>query len=587
MTTAGAVRSYLRALLAAGRWHIALMLAVGIAAALSEGVVVVLLVPLLATAGVIGSGDPAALPYLTDLLPEWLGLGGVLALWAAIAAGHALLGAWRDQVSAMVQQRFAHRCRTRLFDAAAGMEWQAFTAHRSSDILHALTVLQAKIAVGAGQTLQFAVRVLLVLTYLAIAFVVEPRGGLLVVIGGCLLAVMQLPWIRRAIGHGRAEVAGWQGLHALVSDHLGGMQMAKAWGAEARQAVRFAAASSRLAEASRAALAARTRDLVALRVAQAVLVAVGLWLALSWLGLRGAPLLLIAAVPIRLLPVFVGLVHALRAITETLPAWMQAETLLRRYLDAAEPAPPSGHPPTGAIILRGIGFVWPTRNDQPAIADVALTIQRRRTTALVGPSGAGKSTLAQIVLGLLVPTRGTVRVGETLLGGEARRAWRSAAAYVPQDVFLLHDTVRANLAWAQPDAGEAAMWQCLEDAAIADLVRALPNGLDTVLGDRGAAVSGGERQRLAIAQALLRRPELLVLDEATSHLDPDNERAVQEALRRLHGRVTVLLIAHRLSTVRDADHIVVLERGRVVEEGTWQALMQRTDGALRRLAGTS
>lgn len=587
MTVAGAARSYVRALLAIGRWRVASILGIGALAALTEGAAVLLLVPMLGSVGVAGAGEDPWVATMHRLLPDGLGLGGVLVLWTGIVCAHAALVAWRDRQMAEVQHGFADHCRTRLFDAASGMEWQAFVRHRSADILHALTALQARITLGTGQVLQVGVQGLLMLTYVAIALLVEPWGGVLVVVAGGLLAVLQLPRFRRAFGHGRAEIAGGRAVHALVSDHLAGMQMAKSWGAERRQAAVFAAASARMAATALAAASARAQGLLALRASQAVLVALGLWICLAWLELRGPSLLLIAAVPLRLLPVFVGLVQAIRLIAEMLPAWDESETLLRRFRQAVEPVTVAVASPVGPITLRGVGFSWAAAGDAPTVSGIQVTIPEHRTTALIGRSGAGKSTLAAIVLGLLAPTCGEVRVGGTTLEGGARRAWRSRAAYVPQEVFLLNDTVRANLAWAKPDAGEAAMWQALECAAVADVVRQLPQGLDTVLGDRGAAVSGGERQRLTIAQALLREPELLVLDEATSHLDRENERAIQEALRRLHGRVTVLLVAHRLSTVRDADLVLVLEDGRLVEQGTWSALIERQDSRLHRLAMAS
>jgi ATP-binding cassette subfamily C protein len=164
-----------------------------------------------------------------------------------------------------------------------------------------------------------------------------------------------------------------------------------------------------------------------------------------------------------------------------------------------------------------------------------------------------------------------------------RRAWRTKIALVPQEPFLFHETVRANLLWARPGASEDELWEALVTAAAADFVSQLPHELDTVVGDRGTRLSGGERQRIALARGLLRRPELLILDEATSSLDSENELAIRTALSRLHGRTTMLVIAHRLSTVSNADAVVVLDAGRVVETGSWPDLAARDNGRLRAL----
>ena len=159
-------------------------------------------------------------------------------------------------------------------------------------------------------------------------------------------------------------------------------------------------------------------------------------------------------------------------------------------------------------------------------------------------------------------------------------AWKRQLGYVSQDTFVFHDTVRANLSWANPEATEHDMAEALR-AARAEFVFDLENGLETVLGDRGVRLSGGERQRLALARALLRRPQLLVMDEATSALDLENEMGILDAIERLRGHVTTLLITHRLSAVRRADHIYVVEDGRIVESGTWDALTSRPASRLR------
>jgi ATP-binding cassette subfamily C protein len=219
--------------------------------------------------------------------------------------------------------------------------------------------------------------------------------------------------------------------------------------------------------------------------------------------------------------------------------------------------------------------------DTRVLTDVSLSLRRGQTVAVVGPSGAGKSTLADVVLGLLIPQDGRVLVDGRALTRESHASWRAQIGYVPQETFLFHDTIRVNLQWAAPDATEQELWEALRSAS-ADFVQRLPSGLDTVVGDRGVLLSGGERQRVALARALLRKPRLLVLDEATSSLDPENERAIQQAIDGLHGRAAILVITHRLPTVRHADLIYVLDEGHIVEFGTWAELVARP-GRFRKL----
>ena len=199
--------------------------------------------------------------------------------------------------------------------------------------------------------------------------------------------------------------------------------------------------------------------------------------------------------------------------------------------------------------------------------------QPGQMVALVGPSGAGKTTVTHLVARLYDVESGTVRVGGHDVRDVTLQSLEDVVGYVTQDAHMFHDTIRANLLYARPGAVEADVWAALEAAQIAALVRSLPDGLDTVVGDRGYRLSGGERQRLAIARLLLKAPSIVVLDEATAHLDSESEAAVQHALdAALEGR-TSLVIAHRLSTVRNADLILVLDDGRVVQQGTHADLL--------------
>jgi ATP-binding cassette, subfamily C, bacterial len=219
----------------------------------------------------------------------------------------------------------------------------------------------------------------------------------------------------------------------------------------------------------------------------------------------------------------------------------------------------------------------------PAVNDLGLVIPAGKVVALVGPSGAGKSTIADILMGLVLPDSGTLKLDGRPLVPEGVRGWRDQIGYVAPDTFLFHDTIRANLKWARPDASEDEMLAALRQASAFDFVAALKDRLDTVVGDRGMMVSQGERQRLALARAFLRRPSMLILDEATNSLDSENEGRVLDAIESRRGELTVVLIAHRLSTIRRADVIYVVEGGKVVESGDWSSLSAKRDGRFRAL----
>jgi ATP-binding cassette, subfamily B, bacterial MsbA len=233
-----------------------------------------------------------------------------------------------------------------------------------------------------------------------------------------------------------------------------------------------------------------------------------------------------------------------------------------------------------AIRFERVSYAYP--NGAVALKDVDFSVPVGQTVAIVGSSGSGKSTLAAMLLRFRAPTSGRVTVDGIDYWEYSPDSWHRAAALVEQDAFLFHGTLLENIVYGFAGATPEAIQHAIDVANLPDVVAALPQGLDTLVGERGAMVSGGQRQRIAIARAVIRDPSILILDEATSHLDSVSEQLVQQALMNASRGRTTIVIAHRLSTIREADKLIVLERGRLVEEGTWEAL-EASGGAFQRL----
>ena len=294
-------------------------------------------------------------------------------------------------------------------------------------------------------------------------------------------------------------------------------------------------------------------------IALCVILAVGV----QTLGIDPARILVVLALFLRLYPRLSNIQQQLQAMNVFLPAIQTTSAVRAGARAASEPSDdrplPAGFD-EGAVALE-IRDLHVAYGERTVLDGVSLSLPAGATTAVVGPSGSGKSTLVDCLLGLTQPRSGTIACNGIDLERLPLRAWRRAVGYVAQDTFLFHASVRDNIMWGEDAADAERMTAAAEKANAHEFVARMPDGYDSVVGDRGVRLSGGERQRLGLARALVGRPSLLILDEATSALDSESEETVLEAIRELEDDVTIVTIAHRLSSVRDADNICVLEEG--------------------------
>jgi ABC-type multidrug transport system fused ATPase/permease subunit len=237
----------------------------------------------------------------------------------------------------------------------------------------------------------------------------------------------------------------------------------------------------------------------------------------------------------------------------------------------------------GQIDFEGVGFRYPSRDEVTVLRDVSFSVKPGQEVAIVGPSGAGKSTIASLLLKFYDPNSGRILFDDRDSSTFPVTALRAQMAVVMQDVFLFGGTIRENIGYGKPGAGDDEIINAAVKANAWDFIRSFPEKLDTVVGERGVQLSGGQRQRIAIARAVLKDPKILILDEATSSLDSESERLVQEALEKLMQGRTSLVIAHRLATIRKADTIIVLNEGTIVEQGTHAELLSNGNGLYKTL----
>jgi ABC-type multidrug transport system fused ATPase/permease subunit len=237
----------------------------------------------------------------------------------------------------------------------------------------------------------------------------------------------------------------------------------------------------------------------------------------------------------------------------------------------------------GNVEFNDVNFAYPGRKETPVLREVSFNVDTGQQVALVGPSGAGKSTIGSLIFRFYEPTSGQILIDDKPATSYDLTDLRSHMAIVPQEVLLFGGTIRENIEYGRPGADESAIITAAKKANAWEFIQTFPDGLDTLVGDRGIQLSGGQRQRIAIARAILKDPDILILDEATSSLDAESERLVQEALETLMKNRTSIIIAHRLSTIRKADKIIVIDKGRVAESGSHDELLARDDGIYKSL----
>lgn len=282
------------------------------------------------------------------------------------------------------------------------------------------------------------------------------------------------------------------------------------------------------------------------------------------------------------MPILSALLQGNISISNFLPSYEQLENLRRRAAQLEEIHGKNiFNKLHQKIELKNVDFSYPGRDK--TISGANLSIKKGRMTALVGESGSGKSTIVDLVMGLQIPNQGCLLIDEVPLNEWHINSFRERIGYVPQDPQLFHSSIRENLLWSLSEASDEDLWLALETANAAHFVRGLPEGMETIVGDRGVRLSGGQRQRIALARALLRKPELLVLDEATSALDSESEQLIKQSIELIAHDTTILIVAHRLSTISSAHHVYVMSKGRIVEDGSFAVLSKKSDGILNKM----
>lgn len=589
----GSVRAYMADLVGVVSWRVALTLGLMVCLSLTEGFGLLLLVPLLQLVGLdVDRGSLGRIAQFFSSAFTAIGMRptliAVLGLYVLVTSMRTLLYRWQVILNFTLKHAFVASLRQRLYRSVAKANWLFFSRSRASDFMHMLTTEMERIGEATDHLLYLIATGIVTIPYIVFALRLSVVMTALVLACGAGLMLLLRGKTRVAHVAGEELSREMSNLYAAIAEHFGGMKTAKSYGAEDRHSDLFTTLTERVRRTYVHTVRNETDLNLWFDIGSALVLSLIVYISFEVLAIGTAEVLLLLFLFARIMPRFSNIQQSSQSFVNLLPAFSMVKQAQVRCEAAAEPKAErvENFKLRHGIQFEQVSFGYEDNGKAPVIWNFNLHIMAGRTTAIVGPSGAGKSTIADLVTGLLVPDQGRVLVDGMPLGPERMRAWRDQIGYVSQDTFLFHDSVRVNLLWARPDASDEEINQALRSAAAAEFVTRPHKGLDTVLGDRGVLVSGGERQRLALARALLRKPSLLILDEATSNVDSETERRIQDAIERLRGQMTILVISHRLSTIRNADVIHVLEQGRLVESGTWDALAAEENGRFRALCIT-
>ena len=585
------VLHYVSTLIHIGRWQLLAAIVVMTFTSLTEGLGVALLFPILQVAGFnlanqghVGhyTGEVRGLLLRSGLPPSWW-LALLLLIFMLLMALRSLFSRVQSVLTFRTALTYELTLSRQLYQAIINADWLFLVRRRASDFTHALTAELARVANCTYLFIGAVANAILALVYIGLALKLSAGMTCLVLAAGSLLLLISRRWTRAVHTSGTAVSDSVSEVYAAATEHLQNLKTVKCYDAQAADLSMFdSLQSTALAQAFN-----NTRSQAAaafwFEAGSLLVLAAIVFASLQILNVAPASILLLLAVFTRLIPRLAAGQDQWQAFAGDLPAFENLMQIERECAANAEaPAVPDSSPALAhAISLEHIEFRYDP--ERPLVLNnLSLTIPAGSITAIVGSSGAGKSTVADLVNGLLSPVAGRVLIDGNELVPQAVRAWRRHVGYVAQDTVLFHDTVRANLQWANPDATGQEMRDSLTLAA-AEFVFDLPQGLDTTVGDRGMLLSHGQRQRIALARALLRKPGLLILDEATSSLDLENEKRILDAIEHLRGRTTVLLIAHRNSAIQRAEPIYVLENGTVQESGSWHHLITLPAGRVSSL----
>ena len=546
-----------------------------------SGVGIVMLIPLL---NMLEIGD--------NRLPDWFMTLGYPLQVGLLLVGYVLLVTVKALLSRSLSIRenafieeTGMALREKLYAVLSGASWESLTARKDADVINLFMSQCGQVSYGIAEVIHFLASIVSAAVQLGIALMMSlPVTALVCVMGACMLAIF-MPLRKKSREYGDEMIRLSREFYSELQNQLASVKEVRAYGVEREHAALFESISTAFKTARMKYVRQSSVPGVVYSLAAAVMIALVYLVCTLGLKVETDRLVVLVYVFARLWPVFSGFQGRIQSINSCVPAYeklIEAMREMQPETDVAETDEDFSR--WREIRFDNVHFAY-RNSDEETLRGVSFSLERGEKLALLGRNGAGKTTAVNLLLGFLLPRSGAILVDGKPLEAACIRAWRTQVGYVPQDPLILNASVRENLTRFHPNATEDELIAALRKAMAWGFVSRLPDGLDTVLGDRGVRLSGGERQRIVLARVLLGRPSLIVLDEATSALDYESETAFHDAIASFGKDSAVVLIAHHGATIAMADSAVVLEKGSVVEQGLISELAGRDGGYLSGMTG--
>lgn len=552
-----------------------LALALFIVLGFFQGVGIVLIVPLLSITGFqtsMGTGESTLTQNAKELFQHLhipLTFQSVLLLFIGIILVYSIAKYYSTLLNAELSQGYSNQLRKRLHHAILETEWSSIVKMRSSDMVGLLSREVSQVAHGITIMIQLTGTVVLLLVNITTAFFISASVTGFVLGGAAVLAILQRSLFSKAVNSGKRNLKHSQSLQSNLHELFEHIKPAKSQNLNEQQKQSLEKISDAMYNTQHQYTQTKAKSDFTYDLGAAILVAAFIYVVFTLFSQPVLDLVLLMYVFSRILPGFRSAATNIQSILHIMPVVTDIKEKINLFESKKEKAAiktPAAISINQGIELQNVSFSYTT--DKPILTNASTYIPANKITSITGPSGAGKSTLADLLTGLLQPSSGEIVIDGKLIEHYGINNWRSGIAYMPQENFLFHDSIRNNLFWAKPDATETELWQALEQANAKDYILKLDKSIDTIVGDRGIRLSGGQRQRIALAMALIRKPVFLILDEATNELDEYTESEIYQTIEQLKQRMTILIITHRLSSMKMADNALVLKEGKFA---AWQA----------------